>query len=966
MKTLLMRMVAIASMIGAVQAGTVTLVPSTQYQIMQGWVAVLGIGGGTPNFQQQQMLNRGVNELGLTTLRLDLPFNGDSATEGVSWYWRIDNTNPSVANWASFDTLSGVTYNTVAADQLMTQAVVPFKQLVQTRGDPFTMYTNPSFYTSGSTGPMPTWVQYNTGEYAEYLVSLAEYLSHKYGIAPNYMTIINEAGNNNAMTPSFEARVIKAVGPMLQAAGLSTKIQLAECVNSTNTLTYTQDSSMTSDVLKYVGTVSWHDYGTQSSSSKASIYSYAQAHGLMTAETEMTLGTYQTMYDDIVNGGVSYWGQYFLGGDAAGGGIQYYNTGLDGASMSLPSQYWNWRQVINYVRPGAVRIGATSDDNSILTMAFQKNGQTTVTLFNQSSPAQTEMVTVADLPAGNYGVSYSTPSVGTTELGVQTVGVSNTLTVSVPDNSVLTIYPHGSANLPPEVYQYTANPTYLKLGAGSTTTLTAAATDPELDTLTYAWSVASKPTGANVTLTSPNTASTNANGLTVAGMYIFNVNVSDGHTIVTSQVALNVLVGNQPPIISVVQARAPNGSGLPLLLTQPQNSSWLLDQVAYDLEGDTLSYSWTVVSQPSGASASLATPTASACVANNLNVAGNYVFQITVSDGTTPVSQTVTVTVDPTNLHAPTQSNVSGSVVSGSHGHLAGTASDADGDWISSWWDVITKPAGSTVTFTDPAAATTDFVVDTPGTYTFQLSTVDRTLYVQSSNINVTISSVPPTINSGQIPTTPTVGQTYNFTFLSSGSPTPTLSVTSGTLPPGLTLSTAGVLSGTPSQTGIFNFTITASNGVSPEASQSYNLSIGAVTFAQWAAAYNISADPTATPEGDGVSNVLKYLYNINPTRPMTVADRAALPVFGTTTTGGNPFLTLTYAQYPSEFGITINVQTSPDLLAWATLNSTQYTNQSTGGTDPNGDPYMEIEVPASGSREFIRLNITLPSTGGG
>jgi hypothetical protein len=732
--------VAIMFIIGTAQAGLVVLSTNVQYQTIRGWVGVCGVGLLPPAFQQQQLVTRCVNELGVTTLRLDLPFNGNNATQGHSWTARIDHTNPSKTNWANFDSLAGVQYDFTATDQLMSNTVVPFRQLVLARGDPFVMYDNPSFYYGGSTGPMPTWIQYNTGEYAEYLVSLAEYLAHKYGLAPDYLTIMNEAGNNNAMTPAFEARVIKAVGPMLAAAGLNTKVQLAECVNAVNALTYVQDTNLTSDVLQFVATVSWHDYGTQNSAAKASIFSYAQSNHLQTAETETQLATFQTMYDDLVNGGNSYWGQYFLGGNSAGAGIQYLNTGLDGASMSLPSQYWNWRQVMNYVRPGAVRIGATSTDNSVLAMAFVNNGRPTVVLCNTNSTNTSIAMTVSNLPAGIYGVSESTGGVGITELGLQTV-TTGTLTVTDLYNGVLTIYPYPGTNMPPEIFSYGANPAYLKTGAGTSTVLTAAATDSELNNLTYTWSVATKPAGANVTLVNSNSASTTANGLSLAGFYQFNVSVSDGVNNVTKPVGFNVLVGNQPPIIDVVQSRSPLGLTNQLLLTLPQNSTWLLDQVAYDLEGNTLAYNWTTVSQPAGASVSLLTPSANNCIATNLNVAGNYDFRVTVRDGTTPVSEDVIVTVDPPNLHAPTIANAAGGYVSPGHGHLSATTSDADGDWIANWWDVISKPAGATVMFADPASPTTDFYVSTAGNYVFQLSTVDRSLWTQSANISVTITN---------------------------------------------------------------------------------------------------------------------------------------------------------------------------------------------------------------------------------
>jgi hypothetical protein len=56
----------------------------------------------------------------------------------------------------------------------------------------------------------------------------------------------------------------------------------------------------------------------------------------------------------------------------------------------------------------------------------------------------------------------------------------------------------------------------------------------------------------------------------------------------------------------------------------------------------------------------------------------------------------------------------------------------------------------------------------------------------------------------------------YSVTFTVTGGVAPyTWSVTAGALPPGLSLSPTGVLSGTPSVQGVYNFTITATDSQS-------------------------------------------------------------------------------------------------------------------------------------------------------
>ena len=82
-----------------------------------------------------------------------------------------------------------------------------------------------------------------------------------------------------------------------------------------------------------------------------------------------------------------------------------------------------------------------------------------------------------------------------------------------------------------------------------------------------------------------------------------------------------------------------------------------------------------------------------------------------------------------------------------------------------------------------------------------------------------------PAITSGQPPAA-TINTAYGFTFTASGNPTPTFSFTPGALPPGLNLNSAGVLSGTPTADGPFTGTVTASNGVSPAATQSVTITV--------------------------------------------------------------------------------------------------------------------------------------------
>ncbi len=77
-----------------------------------------------------------------------------------------------------------------------------------------------------------------------------------------------------------------------------------------------------------------------------------------------------------------------------------------------------------------------------------------------------------------------------------------------------------------------------------------------------------------------------------------------------------------------------------------------------------------------------------------------------------------------------------------------------------------------------------------------------------------------------------TTGAAYSQTLAGNGGTGPyTFAVTAGALPPGLSLSSAGDLTGTPTSSGSFAFTVTATDSLSASASQGFTLSVSPATI---------------------------------------------------------------------------------------------------------------------------------------
>jgi hypothetical protein len=135
-------------------------------------------------------------------------------------------------------------------------------------------------------------------------------------------------------------------------------------------------------------------------------------------------------------------------------------------------------------------------------------------------------------------------------------------------------------------------------------------------------------------------------------------------------------------------------------------------------------------------------------------------------------------------------------------------------------------PAGLAL---DPVTGRLSGTPTTAGTSTFTVTASNGTSpdAVGSSH---TISVLQPAALTGDAPPTTTeVGQLYDYTFTAVGTPAPSFSRASGTLPPGLTLSSStGRLTGTPTTTGTYTFAVKVSNMLRDVTGTSHTITVRA------------------------------------------------------------------------------------------------------------------------------------------
>ncbi len=241
--------------------------------------------------------------------------------------------------------------------------------------------------------------------------------------------------------------------------------------------------------------------------------------------------------------------------------------------------------------------------------------------------------------------------------------------------------------------------------------------------------------------------------------------------------------------------------------------------------GGVTPYTWTVTGLPSGLTLSSATP--SATISGTTDTAGTFSVKVTVTDSESPTVST-SATLSLTIAQPATLAITTTSLAAGTAGTAYSATISATGGITPYTWTVIGLPSGLTWN-PGTSSGTITGTTDNVGTSSVKVTVTDSESPTASTSATLSLTIAQATaiaITTTSLPNgTENIG--YSQTLSGSGGVKPYgWTVASGALPTGLSLSSAGVISGTPTASGSFSFSVQLTDSESPAQTTSVGLGI--------------------------------------------------------------------------------------------------------------------------------------------
>jgi hypothetical protein len=418
--------------------------PGVRYQTMVGWEATAQAGADAPGFAtyRDSLLDLAVHQLGINRLRLEITSGAeqptdwwlegragraDAATVRCKRYPTInDNDDPAVIDWRGFQFAQ--------LDRDVVNVVLPIKRRLEALGE--SLYLNLTYVSflrpcDGDTSP---YIHSDVAEYAEFALATFLHLRDQFGLVPDAWEMILEPDNTKWRGRAIGEALV-ATGDRLAAHGFHPAFIAPSTTDAANAVSYLDEMMRVPRVASYLRELSYHRYRNATAPTLRSIAVRARQLGLRTSMLEHIGSGYVDLHEDLTVANVSAWQQFALAFPTEDDGAQYYVVRGERVEQGRHTRFL--RHYFRWVRAGAQRIGAEPGAGAVQPVAFINPDGTQVIVAQAAARAR---IGVIGLPAGQYGIRYTTDSESDAALPDAQVAAADTLWTAIPGRGVLTIF----------------------------------------------------------------------------------------------------------------------------------------------------------------------------------------------------------------------------------------------------------------------------------------------------------------------------------------------------------------------------------------------------------------------------------------------------------------------------------------------------------------------------------------------
>ena len=412
----------------------VTVDPSRRFQTIAGWESTANLSelvGEISPQHAQGLLRTAVDQAGITRIRLEVrsgvegpagAFNDFLRTRSYEM-WRQrrypvtnDNDDPRVINWAGFDFSE--------MDREVEMAVLPMRKLLDARGEKLVVSVCYVAFVNSR-----RILHEDPEEYAEFALATMLHLRDKYGVTPERWEVILEPDVAGRWSGKRIGETILATSRRFAEHGFRVGFIAPSTTNMRTASYYFDDMLRVDGALPHLAELSYHRYSGVSRGALARLTERSNKYHVPISMLEFWFGRAgpDVLFEDLAAGAVAFQNRV----------VGRLVTDARKGNMTLNDDVRYNGAVLRAVRPGAVRVGATSSQDALKALAFNRLGGGIVAALRATAASN---VVVRGLPAGDCVVTTVTKS-GETDRVAAMRAANGDLRVRTGEPAVIVIEP---------------------------------------------------------------------------------------------------------------------------------------------------------------------------------------------------------------------------------------------------------------------------------------------------------------------------------------------------------------------------------------------------------------------------------------------------------------------------------------------------------------------------------------------